>query len=91
MAKRLIITGLVQGVYYRASFEAQARELGLSGWVRNRANGSVEALVAGETQAIERIVEWARRGPPRARVDEVAVMEADDAEAGIGFSIRPTV
>jgi acylphosphatase len=56
MAKHLRIAGIVQGVGYRASFEAQARALGLSGWVRNRRDGSVEAMVSGDAQAIEKMI-----------------------------------
>ncbi len=78
MAKHLRITGRVQGVAYRASFQARAEALQLSGWVRNRLDGSVEAMVAGETQALEIISAWAKHGPALARVDQVLVSEADD-------------
>lgn len=78
MAKHLIITGRVQGVGYRASFEAQARSLKLVGWVRNRTDGSVEAMVRGDTQSLDAIVAWAKHGPSLARVDEVKVVEIDD-------------
>jgi acylphosphatase len=91
MAKHLRISGLVQGVGYRASFEARARRLGLSGWVRNCLDGSVEALVRGEAEALDDIIDWARHGPPAARVDRLA---ATDAEDGLipdtGFRIMPT-
>jgi acylphosphatase len=78
MAKHLRIVGLVQGVGYRASFEAQARAHRLSGWVRNRVDGSVEAMVSGDEEALRKIVEWARRGPRAARVDDVSVSDVDD-------------
>ncbi|MDB5727377.1 MAG: acylphosphatase [Noviherbaspirillum sp.] len=84
MAKHLRITGVVQGVGYRASFEARARALKLSGWVRNRRDGSVEAMVSGDAQALEKIVDWARHGPPAARVDQVAVADADEASVTPG-------
>lgn len=92
MAKHLTITGIVQGVGYRASFAARANALQLSGWVRNRRDGSVEALVAGESDALDEIIAWARRGPPSARVDHVAVSDAEDAQATSGsVEMRPTV
>ena len=79
MAKHLRITGLVQGVGYRYAFEEEARALGLAGWVRNRRDGSVEAMVRGEARALERIVVWSRRGTPASQVDNVEVNEMDDA------------
>ena len=91
MAKHLLIVGLVQGVGYRASFEAQAQALKLSGWVRNRADGSVEALVHGEEAALEKVVSWARRGPPSAQVRDVTVTEMDDASVSSGrFDVLAT-
>jgi acylphosphatase len=78
LAKHLIITGLVQGVGYRVSFAAQARSLKLAGWVRNRADGSVEAMVRGDASAIEQIIDWAHRGPPAAQVQHVAVEDIED-------------
>jgi acylphosphatase len=79
VAKHLIIVGVVQGVGYRASFEAQARALELSGWVRNRSDGSVEAMVRGDAAALQRIIDWAYLGPPGAQVREVTVVDSDDA------------
>jgi acylphosphatase len=84
MAKHLRIAGVVQGVGYRASFEAQARSLGLSGWVRNRRDGSVEALVRGDEDALRRIADWARRGPSAARVSNVSAVDVDDAQVEDG-------
>jgi acylphosphatase len=81
MAKHLRITGQVQGVGYRASFEDQARALGLAGWVRNRLDGSVEAIVRGDEEAIARLIAWARRGPREARVDDIDIADIDDAVA----------
>jgi acylphosphatase len=79
MAKHLRIIGIVQGVGYRASFEAQARALRLSGWVRNRVDGSVEAMVSGDAEALKKIIDWARRGPRAARVDDVSIADVEDA------------
>jgi acylphosphatase len=91
MASHLIITGKVQGVGYRASFEARARALGLSGWVRNRVDGSVEALVRGDTDAVEQMIAWARRSPSSARVDNVEVAAMDDGSVPEGrFEVLAT-
>jgi acylphosphatase len=73
VAKHLIISGRVQGVGYRASMIDEARRLGVSGWVRNRRDGTVEAVVDGDAVAVAAIIAWARRGPPGSRVTDVAV------------------
>lgn len=91
MAKHLKISGRVQGVGYRYNFHAQARRLQVSGWVRNRADGSVEAIVAGSAEALEQIAAWAWRGPAGASVTQVAVTEIDDALLALEhFEIRAT-
>ena len=73
MATRLLrITGVVQGVGYRYSFEREAVRLGVTGWVRNRADSSVEALIQGADAALDALTAWARRGPAGARVAAVA-------------------
>ncbi|CAN7549389.1 acylphosphatase [Pseudoduganella sp. LjRoot289] len=90
-AKRLLIEGRVQGVGYRASLAEQALALGLHGWVRNCRDGAVEACVDGDAQAIEAIVLWAKRGPPAARVDRIAIEDADTLpSAREVFKILPT-
>lgn len=89
IARRLLIHGKVQGVYYRASAQVEAQRLDLSGWVRNRRSGSVEALVCGPVPRVEAFIEWAHEGSPAARVDHVEICEADPSEAG-AFSVRPT-
>ena len=92
MATRLRITGQVQGVGYRAAFASQAHALRLYGWVRNRQDGTVEAAVAGQAQAILHLIAWAEHGPPGAQVHSVAVIEIDDGSVADGeFRILPTV
>jgi acylphosphatase len=73
--KRLRIMGRVQGVAFRASAVAIARELGLGGWVANRADGSVEAVAEGDDADVAAFVHWCHHGPPAARVDRVEVTD----------------
>jgi acylphosphatase len=87
---RLRITGRVQGVGYRAWMMQVAGRFGLRGWVRNRSDGGVEALVIGEEDAVARIIEACREGPFGARVADVAVSDADD-DASVGFTAKPTL
>ncbi len=89
VARHLMIHGLVQGVWYRAWTVETARQQGLAGWVRNRADGSVEALVEGEADAAEQFVALAQDGPPAAKVARIDVVEAD-VEGLSGFEKRPT-
>jgi len=77
IAKHLLIQGRVQGVGYRAWMVEKARELGISGWVRNRADGAVEALVSGDVAAVEELSRLCRRGP---RLAEVSSITEDLAE-----------
>lgn len=71
--RRLLIKGYVQGVGYRYSMVMAARRLGVTGWVRNRHDGSVEAMVAGNAEAVASMIEWSRHGPSGAEVEHVAV------------------
>jgi acylphosphatase len=89
-ARRIVVRGRVQGVFYRNWTVTAARALGLAGWVRNRRGGEVEILAMGPEQAIERLAAMCREGPPAASVDEVEVEEAEP-EPLDGFSKRPTV
>jgi acylphosphatase len=89
-AVRLIITGRVQGVGYRDWAITTARNLGLRGWVRNRTDDSVEALIAGDEAAVAAMIEACHRGPSHARVDKVDVAAADAADAPKGFTQLPT-
>jgi acylphosphatase len=88
----LRITGRVQGVGFREGLRAAALRQGVAGWVRNRADGSVEAVLQGAPASVDAVVEWARRGPPAARVTGVDARAAgDDLEHDYrGFEWRPT-
>jgi acylphosphatase len=68
---RLIIEGLVQGVWFRDSTRRKAKELGVSGWVKNRSDGGVEVLAEGTSEAVKQLMEWCHKGPPRAVVESV--------------------
>ena len=85
--RRLVVRGRVQGVGYRWSCRDRARQLGLVGWVRNRADGSVELEAEGDAGSVDHLVAWCRRGPDPARVGSVEV--ADIAPTGgVDFVIR---
>ncbi|HET9735441.1 MAG TPA: acylphosphatase [Burkholderiales bacterium] len=74
---QLRITGRVQGVGYREALRSEAERLGVTGWVRNRSDGSVEALAQGSASALATFIAWARRGPPAARVEDVSTAPPD--------------
>ncbi|MFN7220011.1 MAG: acylphosphatase [Burkholderiales bacterium] len=85
----LIITGRVQGVGYRDSMRMVAQALDVTGWVRNLADGSVEALVQGDPAAVEQIIGWCHNGPPGANVRYVDAKPIDSAQEYIAFSRIP--
>jgi acylphosphatase len=87
---RLAISGRVQGVGYRDWAITTARRFGLTGWVRNRRDGSVEALIVGEDEAVGQMIEACRRGPTTARVDAVDVEPVDLDVLPQGFTQLPT-
>ncbi len=94
--RQVTVTGRVQGVGYRAWVEYQARAHGVEGWVRNRRDGSVEALFAGPADVVADLITICRRGPSAARVDNVQDQSAgSDAlklrRAGERFSVLPTI
>ena len=93
-ARRLLIRGIVQGVGFRHATSRQAQRLGLRGWVRNRADGSVEVVALGDDAQLDALERWARRGPPAARVEAVDATPLSDetiakvqppVDAGSGF------
>lgn len=88
VTKHLVITGRVQGVGFRFYMQRKARELGLTGWVRNCRDGSVEAVIQGSAGAVEALMAWARRGPPSAVVAELRVTDASGDYGA--FETRPT-
>jgi acylphosphatase len=85
--KRVLISGRVQGVWFRESCREQAVALGVTGWVRNRSDGQVEAVLEGPGAAVDRVVEWCHEGPSRARVDRVEV-QVEDPIGESGFHVR---
>jgi acylphosphatase len=89
LTRQIRVRGRVQGVGFRYSLRDEAQRLRLAGWVRNRADGSVEALLQGEAADVDVLIAWARRGPRGARVDDLAV-EAVEAPVLQNFEIRPS-
>ena len=88
ITRHLRITGRVQGVGYRWSMAQQAQRLGVNGWVRNRRDGSVEAVACGSAAAVQALVEWAKRGPSGAKVASMETTAMADGEKLAGFEQR---
>jgi acylphosphatase len=88
VTRRMVARGRVQGVWFRESMRREAERLGITGWVRNRLDGSVEAVVQGSPSAVDQIIAWARRGPEAAEVKSLEVSEAEGAYRN--FEKRPT-
>jgi acylphosphatase len=91
ITRHLRITGHVQGVGYREALCRQAHSLGVVGWVRNRSDGSVEAIAQGDEHSVGALIEWARRGPPAARVRDVRASGIVAGEPLEGFERRPSL
>ena len=87
MRRRVVVHGRVQGVFFRDSTRRLALELSVSGWVRNTWEGTVEAVFEGPPEAVERLVEFSRHGPPGAAVERVEVFDEDE-EGVAGFAVR---
>jgi acylphosphatase len=81
------VSGRVQGVFFRGETEGRARSLGLAGWVRNESDGTVRAVFEGPRERVESMVDWCRRGPRGARVEDVEV-EWGEPESLDGFRVR---
>ena len=84
----MIIFGRVQGVWFRASTQQKAEQLGLTGWVRNTTDGCVEAIFEGEEQLVNQMIEWCNHGPPRSKVNNVDIKNQEPTNGFDGFSIR---
>jgi acylphosphatase len=85
--RRVVVQGYVQGVFFRETTRRRAAAAGVAGWVRNRPDGRVEAVLEGEREAVERVVAFMREGPRGARVDWVDV-EAEEPQGLAGFEIH---
>ena len=84
----MVVSGRVQGVFFRGSAAAEARALGLTGYARNRPDGSVELIAEGDRAALERLAAWAWRGPRSARVEEVVIEWGDLQGDFADFTVR---
>ena len=84
----LLITGRVQGVWFRESMRQEALKQGVNGWVRNLPDGKVESVVCGEAAPVSRLLEWARKGPPLARVNGVEMTEIAEEKTLSDFEKR---
>ena len=87
IARNVVVSGDVQGVFFRDSARREARRLGVSGWIRNRADGCVEAHLEGAPDAVAELVRWCGDGPRHATVEDVQVSDAEPAGCD-GFAVR---
>lgn len=85
----IVVSGRVQGVWFRAATRAEAGRLGLTGWVRNLPDGRVEAVFEGEREALRQMLDWCRAGPPGARVDRLEERWGTATHGFEDFSVRP--
>jgi len=88
VTRHLVIHGRVQGVFFRESMRQQAVQLNVNGWAKNRADGTVEAVIQGSAESVSKLLEWAQHGPPLAKVARID----QDAASGewLTFEIRPS-
>jgi acylphosphatase len=87
--RRVLVSGQVQGVFFRDTCQRFARRYGVRGWVRNLPDGRVEAVFEGDPERVERLVAWTRQGPPDARVTDVQALD-EPPERLAGFAVLPT-
>lgn len=85
---RVVVTGRVQGVFFRMETKRTADRWGVAGWVKNRRDGAVEAVFEGEKKNVLAIVEWCRTGPPHSKVEDIDIKWEDDTEGLEGFYIK---
>lgn len=90
ICKRYLISGRVQGVFYRANAQQQASALGLLGWVRNLQDGRVELLACGDQSTLKELEKWLQIGPEYAKVSNIDVITEDLKELSDKFEVRPT-
>jgi acylphosphatase len=86
--RRIVVHGRVQGVFFRDSARRRAQAAGVSGWVRNRGDGTVEAVLEGPAGAVDRVLAFFRDGPARAEVTDVRISNEEEPEGLAGFEIR---
>lgn len=84
---RVVVSGRVQGVFFRAACEREANRLRVKGWVRNRPDGSVEVVAEGKRDAVGELIAWCREGPPNARVDQIDITD-ESPRAERTFRVR---
>jgi acylphosphatase len=88
VCKRCLVSGKVQGVFYRASTAERARALGITGYAKNLPDGRVEVLACGDEVQMKELIDWLWKGPPAAKVQDVGVQDADANQAPKDFSTR---
>lgn len=91
VTRQIRVSGRVQGVGFRYALCDEAERVGVTGWVRNRTDGTVEAVLQGSAEAVEALLAWTRRGPPGSRVLEVQAKALEQSESFARFELKPTL
>jgi len=86
--KHVIISGRVQGIFFRANTQQKAEQLGIKGWVRNTSDGKVEAVFVGDKQKVDEIIKWCHQGPSMAEVENVEIEEKESTDEYSDFTIK---